>query len=295
MPLAPRLTSTAPSRILIAERDDDADGLAERGLDLGLEHDLLEVRRADFLLALADEHEVDRQLLFGGLERVQRGEAGHLRALGVGGAAADHDLADAGTIDDASFERRRAPLLRVVLLHVVHEVDRQRGGRAVVERGEDAGLARGRDDVDAREPGVAGELRHVLGALRIVEVLGGDGRQRDPVAQPSARWRRAGGRSAAITASSIRLSDERVGSGDGHGRRPGHAGVKEVPARHVVRVLEGHDAPDYKSTAGQVNAGRGGPAAPGASVRSASRSSQPSEHDAQSRIVPNRVERRMHL
>ena len=47
---------------LAAQRDDDADALAERRFHLGLEHDLPEVGRADLLLALGDQHEVDRQL-----------------------------------------------------------------------------------------------------------------------------------------------------------------------------------------------------------------------------------------
>jgi len=34
--------------------------------------------------------------------------------------------------------------------------------------------------VEAR---IAGELRHVLGALRVIAVLGRDGRERDPVLQ----------------------------------------------------------------------------------------------------------------
>ena len=36
-----------------------------------------------------------------------------------------HDLADARPVDDPRLERRRAPLLRIELLHVVHEVDRR--------------------------------------------------------------------------------------------------------------------------------------------------------------------------
>ena len=141
---------------------------------------------------------------------------------------------DAGTIDDPSLEWRRAPLLRVVLLHVVHEVDRQSGGGAVVERGEDPRLALGGDDLHLREPGIAGELRHVFGAFRVVEVLGRDGRQRDPLAQPL--------HSGVVLAGDlgdhrclIRLRDERVGSGEGHGRHTGHTGVQKIAACHVVR------------------------------------------------------------
>src|SRR5437588_450097 len=83
---------------LIAEGDDDADALAQRRLDLGLEDDLREVRRADLLLAFTDEHEVHGQLRARRLERMQCGETGDLRPLGVRRAASDDDLPDAGPV-----------------------------------------------------------------------------------------------------------------------------------------------------------------------------------------------------
>src|SRR5688572_6977883 len=45
---------------------EDALALAERGADRVGEHYLREMRRADFLLAFRDEHEVDRHLATGG-------------------------------------------------------------------------------------------------------------------------------------------------------------------------------------------------------------------------------------
>ena len=47
------------------------------------------VRRADLLLAFADQHQVHRQLLARGLERVQRAEEGGLRPFLIDRAAAD--------------------------------------------------------------------------------------------------------------------------------------------------------------------------------------------------------------
>ena len=93
----------------------------------GLNTICAEVRRADLLLALAHQHEVDRQLLARRLERVQRGETRDLRSLLVGRAAADDHLADARLVDEPRLERRRAPLRGIELLDVVHEVEAERG------------------------------------------------------------------------------------------------------------------------------------------------------------------------
>ena len=67
---------------------------------LGPAHDLREVRRADLLLALGHQHEVDRQLPAGAVDGVERGEERGLRALLVHRAAADQHLAQAGLVDD---------------------------------------------------------------------------------------------------------------------------------------------------------------------------------------------------
>src|SRR4051812_36070413 len=109
--------------ILAAEGDDDAERLAERCLDLGLEDDLREVGRADLLFALADEHEVHWELLPRGLEGMQGGEESGLRALGIRGPASNDDLPEAGLVHEPSLERWRAPLGGVELLDVIHEID----------------------------------------------------------------------------------------------------------------------------------------------------------------------------
>ena len=112
---------------------------------------------------------------------MERREARHLRSLGVGRAAPDHDLADARLIDESRIQRRRTPLRGIVLLHVVHHVDRQPRWRTGIERREHARLAGGRHQLHVLEPGVARQLRHVLGPLRIIAILGGNRRERDPV------------------------------------------------------------------------------------------------------------------
>ena len=125
-PLAPRLTVTMPSGSCAADGMKTPTQLAQRRLDLGPVHDLPDVRRADLLLALGDQHEVDRQLLAGAADRVQRGEERRLGSLLVHRAAADDHLAEARLVDDARLERRRRPLGRIELLDVVHEVEADR-------------------------------------------------------------------------------------------------------------------------------------------------------------------------
>ena len=182
-PLRPEVDFDGAAETLVAERDDHARAFLQCGLDLGLEDDLREVRRSDLLLPLAHEDEVHGELLARCLERMQRGEQGNLRSLGVGRTTSDNDGANAGPIDQPPLERRRRPLARIELLHVVHEVDAQRRIRAGIQRGEHPRLALGRDDLDALESGVARQPRHVLRALRVIQVFGGDRRQCDPVLQ----------------------------------------------------------------------------------------------------------------
>jgi hypothetical protein len=69
-----------PVRVLVGRRHEDARALRERGRDVGRANDLREVRRADLLLALRDEDEVDRELPPRALVRVESGEE---RGLGT--------------------------------------------------------------------------------------------------------------------------------------------------------------------------------------------------------------------
>ena len=172
-----------PSASLSCGRHEDAHGFLERGHDLGILDDLGEVRGADFLFAFADQHEVYRQLYFRLFESAQRAEECGLGAFLVDCATTDADSAQACLIDDLAFQRRRGPLGRIKLLHVVHEVNADSRRRARIDDSEDAGLAGGRYNLDIGEPSLASQLGHVLGALRIVAVLGRDGRQRDPLLQ----------------------------------------------------------------------------------------------------------------
>ena len=120
---------------------------------------------------------------FRGFERAQRAEERSLGTFLVHRTASHADLAQTFLVDDLAFERRRRPLRRIELLHVVHEVNADRRGRAGVDDSEDAGLAGGGHDLDVGESSLASQLRHVLRTLRIVAVLGRDRRQRDPFLQ----------------------------------------------------------------------------------------------------------------
>ncbi len=160
-----------PLEILAGERHEDSAAFRERLFDLRLVHDLAEMRRADFLFALRDEDEVDRQLAPGGFHRVQRFEEGRLRTFLIHRAAADHDFARARLVDDRGFGRRRRPFLGIELLHVVHEIEADRLRRAGVERREDARLAIGLDAFRALKTGILQQLDHVIGAFRITAIL----------------------------------------------------------------------------------------------------------------------------
>jgi hypothetical protein len=171
---------------------------------------------------------------------MQRRQQCHLRPFLVRGAAADHHPPQARPIDDAAFEWGRAPLCRVILLDVVHEVDGERRRRAVIERGEHAGLALSRNHLDFRKPRLARQLRHVLRPLRVAQVLGGNGGQRDPLAEEPNRLvvlrldlRKHG---VAVAA----LSGERNGSAKREAGGGGSGCGDEVAARGVLSVTVAH-------------------------------------------------------
>ena len=170
--------------VLPAGGNEDALGLLERGEDVGALHDLVKVRRADFFLALGDQHEVDREFRLGLAHGMKRGQHGGLGSFLIDGAATDDRAAESGLVDDAPFERRRRPFGGIELLDVVHEVQGERALRAVVHRGEDARMTVGRHDRGRIEPCLARQGRHVFGAFLHAAVLGRDGGQRDPVLNP---------------------------------------------------------------------------------------------------------------
>ena len=164
-------------------RHEDADRAPQRRQHLGPVHDLGEVRRADLLLALGDEHEVDGRRAAGAANRVECREKRRFGPLLVHGPSADHGLSETGLVDERGDPGRRGPLGRVRLLHVVHEVEAQRARRAGVERREDAGLAVGRYFGDLPESGVAQQPHRELAPLVHAAVLGRDRRLADPFLQ----------------------------------------------------------------------------------------------------------------
>src|SRR5688572_3662522 len=166
---------------LAGQGNDDAERFPERGFHFGLEDDLAEVGRSDLLFPLAHQHQIDRELLPGRREGVQRGEEGGLRPLGIGRPAAHDHLAEAGLVHQPGLERRRAPLGGVVLLDVVHEVDGEGVLRPGVDGTEDARLARRGNQLHLLEAGLPRQPGHVLGPLRISLVLRGDGWEGNPV------------------------------------------------------------------------------------------------------------------
>ena len=105
---------------------------------------------------------------------MHRGQEGSLRAFLVDRSAPDHALAQARLIDDGRVERRRRPFRGIDLLDVIHEVDPERARRAGVERGEDAGLAIGRNFRRSLEAGLAQHAHGEVAAFVHAAVLGGN-------------------------------------------------------------------------------------------------------------------------
>ena len=169
--------------ILRGEGHVDAGGLGQGRRDLGLSHDLREVDRADLLLALADQHQVDRRLTSGSAQRVQRRQERRLGPFLVHRAPADHHLAEARLVHQPRLPRRGGPLLRIDLLHVVHEVQAHALRRSRVERGENAGEPIGGHPLGALEARVAQHAQEELHALLPADALGGDGGLADPLLQ----------------------------------------------------------------------------------------------------------------
>jgi hypothetical protein len=184
---------------------------------------------------------------------MERGEQGRLRALGVRGAAPDHHRPHAGSLDQPSLERRDRPLLWVELLDVVHEVDAKRRVRARIERGEHAGFARRRNDLDALESGLARQSGHVLRALGVIQVLRGDRRQRDPLTQHPHRCIVPGRnlRDDRITPCRARARLEPLrASSDGHPHRARDRGLQKLASIDHVVFLFTRPAPVEPGEAG---------------------------------------------
>jgi hypothetical protein len=180
-PLAPSETTTLPSGSCAAVGMKTPRAPPQRRHHLRLLRHLLEVRRADLLLALRHQHEVDGHLAAGAADGVQGGQEGGLGSLLVDGPAPHHRLAQARLVHDGRVPGRRRPLRGVDLLHVVHEVEADGARRARVQRGEDARMAVGRNLGHRLEARLAGEAHHHLAALGHPAVLRRDRRLLDPL------------------------------------------------------------------------------------------------------------------
>jgi hypothetical protein len=156
---------------------------ASARLNFRIQCQLADVRRPDFLFTLGNQHQVHRQLLSCAANGMQGGQQRRLRSLLVHRAAPHHHLANAGFVDDLGLQRRRAPLGRIKLLYVIHEVQANRVFRTDIERGKHSRFAFRLDDLDLLETRFASQLGHVVGAFLRVQVFRGDGGERNPVLQ----------------------------------------------------------------------------------------------------------------
>src|SRR5579872_1550666 len=140
--------------------------------------------RANFFFTFTNEHQIYRELFANCPEGMKSAEEGRFRALLVHSAATNADPAQAFLVHDPPFERWRRPLRRVKLLHVVHKIDAHGGRRTCIQNAEDPRFARRWYNLDVGESSIASQLRHILGALRIVPILSRNRGQSDPVLQP---------------------------------------------------------------------------------------------------------------
>src|SRR5438309_10980890 len=108
-------------------------------------HDLREMRRTNLFLALGDEHQIHWQLTAAISKCVQGDEKRCLRSFLVYSAATHYYRSNPWFVDERSLPRRRRPLRRIGLLHVVHEIQPYGSWSTRVERGEDPRLALGRN------------------------------------------------------------------------------------------------------------------------------------------------------
>ena len=86
------------------------------------------------------------------------------------------------------FGRRRSPLRRIELFHVVHEIKADRFRRAGIERGEHARLSVSANDIRPLKSRFARQLRHIFRAFRITAVLRRDRHLMDPILEPLHRF-----------------------------------------------------------------------------------------------------------
>jgi hypothetical protein len=141
-----------------------------------------EILRADLLLALDQDRDVDRQRTRDLLPGPAGLHKGHQLALVVLGAARDDDLASIGVIGDHGFERRTMPEIeRIDRLHIVVAVEQHMRPRILAavgltssspassSLGDNRRMAGGRPDLGGKA-----ERRDILGQMigRFLAIVG---------------------------------------------------------------------------------------------------------------------------
>ncbi len=115
--------AAAAAGALAAEADHRVGALEQFGMVLD---PLAQADVHALLVALGDDDQVDRQLAVHRLDRPEGVQLHHLRALGVGGAAAEHHLLVGRLLDQLALEGRVLPGVGLRDRHgVVHPVDQQ--------------------------------------------------------------------------------------------------------------------------------------------------------------------------
>src|SRR5438876_4843319 len=115
---------------------------------------------------------------------MERSQKRRFRAFLVYRAATNNDRSKSGSVDEFGVPRRRSPLCRVSLFHVVHKVETQGARSARVEGCEDARLAIGGNLCDLAKAGIAKHADGEITALIHPAILRSDGGLPNPVLEP---------------------------------------------------------------------------------------------------------------
>ena len=139
--------------------------------------------RTDFFFALRHHHQIDRHFLVRATDRMQRSEKRGFRSLLIHCAPADNRFSERRLVYQARLGRRRRPLRRIELFHVVHEIKADRFRGTGIERRKHAWLSIGVDHCRLLKARVARELGHVIRAFGISAVLRRNRHLTDPILQ----------------------------------------------------------------------------------------------------------------
>ena len=147
-------------------------------------NELRNVWRTNFLFAFGHHHQAHGHLLSRAADRMECRQERCFRSFLIHHTAAEDYFAQLRFVYDSRFGRRRRPLRRIELFHVIHEIEANRFRRACIQCCEHTRFPAGVDHRRLLKSGITREFRHVLRAFRISAILRRDRDLPYPVLQP---------------------------------------------------------------------------------------------------------------